>query len=176
MKPMVCVDCGESDISKLCKDNRNIIGRRRLCKSCNAKRIKKYNENKPEKRKATLRKYREKNKEKINKANREYTSQEHVKLKRLGKIHKDKYGLTSWDFLQMFKEQNGKCKICGTEKFYSHEGKANIPVVDHCHKTGNVRGLLCNNCNRGIGLLKDDKDIVFKAYNYLANTERMKYE
>jgi hypothetical protein len=40
-------------------------------------------------------------------------------------------------------------------------------VVDHCHTTGAIRGLLCHNCNRALGLLKDDINVIKNAINYL---------
>jgi len=40
-------------------------------------------------------------------------------------------------------------------------------VVDHCHSTGKVRGLLCSNCNRGIGMLQERVDILQNAIDYL---------
>ena len=58
----------------------------------------------------------------------------------------------------MFEEQEGKCAICDST------GKL---VVDHNHDTGDVRSLLCNSCNSGIGFLKDSPAIVMKAYSYL---------
>jgi len=43
-------------------------------------------------------------------------------------------------------------------------------VVDHCHEGGQVRGLLCHNCNRALGLLKDDVDTLQKAIDYLGGS------
>lgn len=63
----------------------------------------------------------------------------------------------------MFQEQNGRCKICNTHQIYL---KTSL-VVDHCHKTGHVRGLLCNACNLGIGLLKDKVEVLEKALIYI---------
>lgn len=44
-------------------------------------------------------------------------------------------------------------------------------VVDHCHKTGRIRGLLCHNCNRALGLLQDDVGVLRKAIGYLKGVE-----
>ena len=54
------------------------------------------------------------------------------------------------------------CALCG-ERFTT----ANPSVVDHCHKTGNVRGLLCMNCNQGLGKFKDNVDFLASAAMYL---------
>jgi hypothetical protein len=72
------------------------------------------------------------------------------------------YGLTVDDILNKLKEQDNKCAICET----TFENRTNT-VVDHCHHTGKFRGLLCRTCNVGIGQLRDDPDIVLKAYKYL---------
>lgn len=75
------------------------------------------------------------------------------------------YGLSIDDFNKMYGNQNGKCCICS--KFV--EGtKINI---DHCHKTGKVRGLLCWNCNMAIGYLKDNIDNLKNAIKYLEETK-----
>jgi len=59
----------------------------------------------------------------------------------------------------MFKEQKGKCAICN-----KHQKKLKTVLhVDHCHKTNQVRGLLCNRCNAGLGYYEDfDKNAVEK--------------
>jgi hypothetical protein len=58
-------------------------------------------------------------------------------------------------------KQDNKCGICG--KSPNTKGLA----VDHCHKTGLIRGLLCQSCNRGIGYLGDDIEMLEKALSYL---------
>jgi hypothetical protein len=68
------------------------------------------------------------------------------------------YGITENDLDKMKKQQNLCCAICGKgKKLY----------VDHCHNTGRIRGLLCDTCNRGIGFLQEDKDILLGALKYL---------
>jgi hypothetical protein len=69
------------------------------------------------------------------------------------------YGLSPEDFELMARTQNGLCAIC--------QSLPDQLVVDHCHITGNVRGLLCNKCNRGIGQLNDDIETVRSALEYL---------
>lgn len=69
------------------------------------------------------------------------------------------YGMTEADYVNLFDAQDGKCAIC--------EIAADRLVIDHDHITGNVRALLCDNCNRGIGLLKDHPEVVQKAADYL---------
>lgn len=74
-------------------------------------------------------------------------------------------------FDELFKKQNGKCKICEVELFiyvsYSGQDRTNQAALDHDHSTGKVRGILCNNCNRCLGLMKDNPDVFRKAAEYL---------
>ena len=76
------------------------------------------------------------------------------------------YKLTIDDFEQMQKDQNYCCAICkrDTKKFY----------VDHCHTTNKVRGLLCMNCNTGLGHFQDNQDWLNNAISYLKQTELKK--
>lgn len=76
---------------------------------------------------------------------------------------KKKFNMTSEDFDQMLKEQNGMCKICGTK---TPRGKGTFHV-DHSHKTGKIRGLLCNNCNAVLGFSNDNPFILMSAIRYL---------
>jgi len=75
-----------------------------------------------------------------------------------------KYKITQNDYEQMLKSQNGKCAICGLPAKDHRNGILNI---DHNHVTKKVRGLLCNNCNRGIGHLKDSIKNIESAIKYL---------
>lgn len=90
---------------------------------------------------------------------------------------KKKYNISLSDFNTMLTEQQGKCKICNKsmEQPTSTRGQdLNVVAVDHCHKNGNVRGLLCNACNKGIGLLLDDIHILESAILYLKeNNEKI---
>lgn len=82
---------------------------------------------------------------------------------------KKKYGLTQEAWQQMFSAQNGLCGVCEGPMLahtYSNRDKRGA-CVDHCHKTGRVRGLLCCKCNQGIGLLGDNADIAERAAIYL---------
>jgi len=69
---------------------------------------------------------------------------------------------------QLFTEQNGRCAICGDEGLMFGEGtqRDTLPL-DHDHITGQIRGLLCIKCNRGLGLFKDNPDVLRKAADYL---------
>jgi hypothetical protein len=80
-----------------------------------------------------------------------------------------KMGISSNRYLEMLSEQNGVCAICsGTEPAKDAlSGKFRALAIDHNHKTGTVRGLLCSPCNRAIGLLKDDPATLRKAADYL---------
>ena len=71
-------------------------------------------------------------------------------------------GFTPEDFENKLKEQRYKCAICGTED----PGATNWHA-DHDHTTGQKRGVLCHKCNTGLGLLKDDVNILCSAIEYL---------
>ena len=74
------------------------------------------------------------------------------------------YGITLADYGRMLCEQGGVCAICKTLRVSKAHPRLN---VDHNHKTGKVRGLLCWMCNRGIGLLGDDLKRLESAVEYL---------
>lgn len=73
-----------------------------------------------------------------------------------------KYGMSLAEFDALFESQGKVCAICKTSDF----GKRGT-FVDHCHKTGAVRGVLCCDCNFGIARLKDDPSILQAAISYL---------
>jgi len=75
---------------------------------------------------------------------------------------KRKYHITKEEFEALVKYQDNKCGICGNVL----DGKKE-PAVDHNHKTGKIRGLLCTKCNTGIGQLNEDVTILILAIKYL---------
>ena len=81
---------------------------------------------------------------------------------------KTKYKVDLNWYENQFKEQDFKCAICETtENTVVGSKNALNFAVDHDHETGKVRGLLCNQCNRALGMFKDSQDILKKAVSYL---------
>ena len=78
------------------------------------------------------------------------------------RVLKYSYGITLEDYNEMLASQKGVCAICNQPCATGRK-----LCVDHDHKTGKVRGLLCNDCNAGIGKLKDSSAILKTAANYL---------
>jgi len=134
---------------------------------------KKYEIGHPEVIKRAKKNYKLRNKGKIKEYNKKYIS-EHKEQRRINKRvwrskNKDKvknqklrmaYKITLDDFNMMLGKQNNCCGICG-EKFIG------IPCVDHDHQTKEVRGLLCRKCNSGMGGLKDDPVLLFRALEWI---------
>jgi hypothetical protein len=116
------------------------------CKKCTNESCKNWNKKFPNKHRERCEKYR-KNHPEQNKTS---------ELK-----HRfSKYGITIEDYNRMVENQNGVCAICGNSS-------KRMLDVDHDHLTNRNRGLLCGNCNKGIGLFKDDINILQKAIKYL---------
>ena len=77
------------------------------------------------------------------------------------------YGITLDEYNELLIKQNYSCKICG-----KHESEFDRKLsVDHNHTTGKIRGLLCGNCNTGLGLFKDNKELLLKSVDYLKEDE-----
>lgn len=73
------------------------------------------------------------------------------------------YGISLAEYNEMLKSQGGKCAICGG----CEPIEDRMMAVDHCHTTGKVRGILCSNCNRAIGLFRDNIESLKNAIKYL---------
>lgn len=74
-------------------------------------------------------------------------------------------GISPAEYEAMIRDQDGLCAICGGNN------KGRPLIVDHCHSTKIVRGLLCQRCNVGIGHFKDSAEIVESALRYLQQTQ-----
>ena len=115
---------------------------RHICKECRKLESKHWYENNKEKKQELSRQYK------------------HIKK---DKDLQSLYGISLENYRKMLVEQDHRCKICLT---HEHDVKRSL-CVDHDHDTGKVRGLLCDTCNRSLGLLKDSVGILERAVKYL---------
>jgi len=98
---------------------------------------------------------------------REYRSKKGFDYVR-GSNLRSTFGITLQDYEGLKAAQQGRCAICGGHETVKHQrGLVNQLVVDHDHTTKKIRGLLCSNCNRAIGLLKEDVVVLHNAAKYL---------
>jgi hypothetical protein len=124
------------------------------CKICCLISLKK-SINKPEnkiKYKIRQKKWKNENKERLSK----YSRSARLKLK---------YGITTIEYNELLNKQNGCCSICGSND--TKDGKAKNFYIDHDHKTGKIRGLLCRHCNLLLGFSQDQINILENAIKYL---------
>ena len=77
-----------------------------------------------------------------------------------------RYGISGEKFADMMRFQNDECAIC---HIHISELKQRVLCVDHCHRSGEVRGLLCQRCNRLLGQANDSIDILKRSITYLIN-------
>ncbi len=112
-----------------------------------------------EKRKAYMRRYREKHPEKWDDNRRRFL-----------------YGLGRAEYQALYTAQGGRCAICAAQREIARYGRGqNAPrkdviCVDHDHATGRVRGLLCHDCNNGLGRFADSPERLAAAIAYLARS------
>lgn len=128
-----------------------------------------YSENK-DKEKLRKQQYYQNNKEKILERSKQYYQNNKEKIiertkRNINPIKKKEnelkrlYNMTLEDWKLQHEIQAGKCAICEVE--------LDILCVDHCHDTGKVRGLLCQKCNTGLGMLGDNLKNIERAYLYM---------
>jgi len=82
------------------------------------------------------------------------------------------YGISLEFYNQLYAEQGGKCAICGSDT-PDASGRRKVFSVDHDHETGQIRGLLCVNCNSALGMLNEDIALLHKAVEYLLRYRRV---
>lgn len=84
---------------------------------------------------------------------------------------KKKYGISLEEYNTLFEQQNYCCAICNRQE-EEGRGKRN---VDHCHKTGKIRGILCQQCNTALGKVGDSEEILYKMILYLRKHKETKH-
>jgi hypothetical protein len=80
------------------------------------------------------------------------------------------FGITIEDYNKLYEQQGGRCKGCKRTLAETVRGKrktAKFLSVDHCHKTGTVRGLLCTNCNTGLGMFEENPEFLRSMATYI---------
>ncbi len=174
-----CTKCGIAQYPKAFHKRPDLPdGLQTVCKSCvNAQRLE-YRQNNKERLKTQKRAYYEKNKDRILAKNDRWRrdNPEQLKASRRKAYGKRKTSVREWnlqhnykisliEFNEMFILQDGRCAIC--KRHQSELSKA--LHVDHDHKTGDVRGLLCAHCNLALGGFRDDMSRLKQAIVYLEN-------
>ena len=176
----VCSTCNtEKPYSEFHKAKGYRAGYTGQCKACRYVKMAEWAKSHPDNRKATYKRLNQKDERRAK--NREYAQERRDNgkapeyMSEYRQIHHDKilqqardgnlrnkYGLTPEQFHSMLAAQDGVCSIC------KQPDKQGIRLaVDHNHDTGEVRGLLCGNCNKAIGLMRDSPAILFRAIEYL---------
>lgn len=106
-------------------------------------------------------------------------NEEHTKQKDREKTIKSKYGLLTIEYEALLRLQREACAICDKHVKENtgpsaRDGFQRL-AIDHDHVSKQVRGLLCNTCNRALGMLQDDPHILHRAWKYLKNPPAVKH-
>lgn len=136
-------------------------GLRGDCKACHSARHRAWYERNRERSIAYVKSWQQANVERVQAYQRQYRA-EHSDVFRAGHLRRT-FNLTVAEYRQRLDAQNGGCAICGQPP---RDGRS--LHVDHNHKTGVVRGLLCFRCNAGVGQLREDPILLADAIVYLA--------
>lgn len=168
------------------------------CRPCLSAYRKRWDRENPEEVRAIKRRYREAHREQVREEKRRYYAAHREKMREQQRVWRElnpdrvmarnqasaekrrwqalarDHGLTPDAFLELWRQQDGRCAICRRQlaaraMSRKEAGSAGSPQshVDHCHKTGRIRGLLCLHCNHGLGNFRDDVAALRRAAEYL---------
>jgi hypothetical protein len=147
----ICYKCNtEQPLNQFTKDKYSKDNHSGLCKACTAIKRKAWNTQNPGVTVAASKRWTEENPEK-------------AKRIRRNSWLKHSYGITQDQYDEMLRLQNNQCAICQRPQ----SDMIRKFCVDHNHTTGEVRDLLCPECNSLIGMAKENKDILLKAISYI---------
>ena len=118
--------------------------------------------------------WRTRNKEDYNKKRLEWANKNRKKrtIQARNSYLKKKYNISNEEYYSLYNKQNGKCAICFQciEIILNKRGNnSNSCHLDHDHKTGKIRGMLCHSCNNALGHFKDNTKIMLQAVKYITN-------
>lgn len=170
----VCKKCNlEKELAYFYKDKGVKDGHRNQCRICDIEKSSKWNKSNPDAHAEHERNHRDHNPDivKENKARHTKNNPEAIKNTYL----KCTYGLSLEELNLLKALQDNKCAVCGKHETAIHaNGNIKSLSIDHCHETGKVRGLLCNNCNTAEGLLKGNSSIIRKLADYVDKHKQAK--
>lgn len=153
----ICSACKkEKEIADFTKDKSQKGGYGYSCKKCRKEKDTIWRQKNPDK-------IKEQNFKRTDKRREFYQSENGVKSSRKAHLKK-KYGITLEEYNKIYNIQNMVCAICNSKESCIRN---KFLAVDHCHENDKIRGLLCSNCNRALGLFKDDLKILENAIKYL---------
>lgn len=138
------------------------------CKPCNSRLTREWRASLTAEKKAAADQLRRETDTRWRKRNREKISQSRKRQYQrnptafIEQHYKNLYGITLKDKRTMCDRQNWCCAICAADLFTLRDA-----CVDHCHTTKIVRGILCSTCNGGLGLFKDNTELLMRAISYL---------
>ena len=146
---------------------------KRYCKSCHKANSKVWCEKNPEKVKESNKKHRSINREEYLAEKKAWCKANPDRVKANNLRNRFWPNLTTEEVIvvykQMIDDQKECCKICG-----KHQSQLKKKLhVDHCHRTGVVRGLLCSPCNIGLGAFEDNVSSLEKAAKYIQESEKL---
>lgn len=141
-----CRLCGETKDADQFQFRKDSGKRRTECRACCAERTAQWRRDYPERNSANIADWKKRNPDKV--------QRNRLTSKLRG------YGLTSDQYNAMVERQGGRCAICDLYRPL---------VIDHCHTTGEVRGLLCGQCNTALGMVGDSLDTIERYVDYLKN-------
>jgi len=123
-------------------------------------KAKKWREENPEQEKENNKSWVEKNRERHNELGRNWRKNNPDKVRNMHL--KQNYGITLEEYNKILESQGFCCGLCG-------KAADKVLHVDHCHKTGKVRGLLCHSCNTSLGKFNEDPALLRKAADWCEN-------
>jgi len=166
--------CNKCELNKkneeFYKNSHSSDGLKSICKNCTSITAKIYYDENIEKIKQYSQKHHLKNKEEYNKRNRE-RFRNNPELKKKNRIRP--YKITQEQLDLLMSVSNYKCNICNLSQEDNKKLFKKDLNIDHCHKTGIIRGILCHSCNLGLGYFKDKIELLDKAKIYLSKWQQV---
>ena len=126
---------------------------------------KEYKQKNKEKIAQKMKEWKASNKDHVDEYNKQWKTKQPDYFK--DKHLKNTYGIGLVEYNEILNSQGGVCAGCGIEPEKTHRKRL---FVDHCHSTGKIRGLLCQQCNTALGMVKDNPEILMGLIVYLKET------